>query len=61
MQEQSWSNQRSLSPLHGCGQAVIKCEPDQLTIPNDGCDVWEIHLQHLKFEYKVASGSYGDL
>lgn len=30
-------------------------------IPTDGTDVWEIDLRHLKFEKKVASGSYGDL
>lgn len=61
MQEQSWPSQRALSPLGGFDQAVLKCEPDHLNIPNDGSDVWEIDPQHLKFEYKIASGSYGDL
>ncbi|KAL3514960.1 hypothetical protein ACH5RR_021862 [Cinchona calisaya] len=61
IEEQSWPNQRSLSPLGASGQAVIKCEPDHLTIPTDGSDVWEIDPQHLNFEYKIASGSYGDL
>ena len=61
MQEKSWPNQQFLSPLGGSDQTVIKFEPDQLTIPNDGFDVWEIDPQHLKFEHKVASGSYGDL
>ncbi|CDP14531.1 unnamed protein product [Coffea canephora] len=61
IKEKSWPNQQFLSPLGGSDQTVIKCEPDQLTIPNDGFDVWEIDPQHLKFEHKVASGSYGDL
>ncbi|PKI78657.1 hypothetical protein CRG98_000882 [Punica granatum] len=34
---------------------------DHLSIPNDGNDVWEIDLNHLKFGDKIASGSYGDL
>ncbi|XP_059314442.1 serine/threonine-protein kinase STY46-like [Lycium ferocissimum] len=42
-------------------QDLIKCEFDHLTIPFDGIDVWEIDHQLLKFEYKIASGSYGDL
>ncbi|KAM3376771.1 serine/threonine-protein kinase STY46 isoform X2 [Capsicum galapagoense] len=42
-------------------QDLIKCEFDHLTIPFDGIDVWEIDYQLLKFEYKIASGSYGDL
>ncbi|KAL3539115.1 hypothetical protein ACH5RR_002481 [Cinchona calisaya] len=61
IEEHAWPNQRALSPLGGCDQAVVKCKPDHLAIPNDGSDVWEIDHQHLKFEYKVASGSYGDL
>ncbi|PPR91905.1 hypothetical protein GOBAR_AA28774 [Gossypium barbadense] len=32
-----------------------------VAIPNDGIDVWEIDPRQLKFETKVASGSYGDL
>ncbi|KAH0727623.1 hypothetical protein KY290_003323 [Solanum tuberosum] len=42
-------------------QDLIKSEFDHLTIPFDGIDVWEIDHQLLKFEYKIASGSYGDL
>lgn len=61
IKEKSWPNQQFLSPLGGSVQTVIKCEPDHLSIPNDGLDVWEIDPQHLKFEHKVASGSYGDL
>ncbi|MCD7463304.1 Serine/threonine-protein kinase sty46 [Datura stramonium] len=42
-------------------QDLIKSEFDHLTIPFDGIDVWEIEHRLLKFEYKIASGSYGDL
>ncbi|KAF3434774.1 hypothetical protein FNV43_RR21860 [Rhamnella rubrinervis] len=68
IERQAWTNHRSLSPVFEpetvikCEpETMIKCEPDHLTIPNDGTDVWEIDLKHLKFENKVASGSYGDL
>ncbi|KAE8654350.1 ACT-like protein tyrosine kinase family protein isoform 2 [Hibiscus syriacus] len=36
-------------------------DQNYVAIPNDGIDVWEIDPRHLKFENKVASGSYGDL
>lgn len=58
---QAWSNHRSLSPTSKHEQPRIKCDPDYVAIPNDGTDVWEIDLKYLKFENKVASGSYGDL
>lgn len=35
--------------------------PAHVQIPTDGTDVWEIDFRLLKFESKVASGSYGDL
>lgn len=35
--------------------------PAHVHIPTDGTDVWEIDFRLLKFETKVASGSYGDL
>ncbi|PSS21779.1 Serine/threonine-protein kinase [Actinidia chinensis var. chinensis] len=57
----SWPNHCVLSPLAEPKQTGIKQEPNHLTIPNDGTDVWEIDPQLLKFETKVASGSYGDL
>ncbi|XP_010066311.2 serine/threonine-protein kinase STY46 [Eucalyptus grandis] len=47
--------------LSNVEQTGIKKEHDHLSIPNDGIDVWEIDLNNLKFEKKVASGSYGDL
>lgn len=32
-----------------------------LRIPSDGTDDWEIDHNHLKYNHKVASGSFGDL
>lgn len=57
----SWPQQHSVSPLGEHEQIEIISEPDHVTIPSDGTDVWEIDPQVLKFEKKVASGSYGDL
>ncbi|KAK9074793.1 hypothetical protein SSX86_003111 [Deinandra increscens subsp. villosa] len=34
---------------------------DHVKIPTDGTDVWEIDAKLLKFENKVASGTFGDL
>ncbi|XP_071695955.1 serine/threonine-protein kinase STY17-like [Rutidosis leptorrhynchoides] len=34
---------------------------DHVKIPTDGTDVWEIDAKMLKFENKVASGTFGDL
>ncbi|XP_075477568.1 serine/threonine-protein kinase STY46-like [Primulina tabacum] len=56
-----WPNSQSLHPLDEREKLEIKCESDHLKIPTDGSDVWEIDPQFLKFESKVASGSYGDL
>ncbi|XP_051132708.1 serine/threonine-protein kinase STY46-like [Andrographis paniculata] len=56
-----WSNPYSFPLGNEQDQIKIKCEPDHLAIPHDGTDVWEINPQNLKFEGKVASGSYGDL
>lgn len=55
-----WPNRKSSSPV-GELDITTKCELDRVEIPTDGTDVWEINPRHLKFEHKVASGSYGDL
>lgn len=57
----SWRSQQSSSPLDGEQQPQIESKADHVQIPNDGTDVWEIDPRLLKFESKVASGSYGDL
>ncbi|KZV19164.1 hypothetical protein F511_38460 [Dorcoceras hygrometricum] len=56
-----WPNPQSLPSLGEREKVEFKCESDHLKIPTDGTDVWEIDPQFLKFESKVASGSYGDL
>ncbi|XP_041012334.1 serine/threonine-protein kinase STY46 isoform X2 [Juglans microcarpa x Juglans regia] len=61
IERQAWPNARPSVSVGELDQTVTKCEPDHLTIPNDGTDVWEIDPKHLKFENKIASGSYGDL
>ncbi|GMP64375.1 hypothetical protein CsSME_00025685 [Camellia sinensis var. sinensis] len=61
IEKPSWPDHLLPSSMGDQGQTVIKHEPDHLTIPNDGTDVWEIDPQLLKFESKIAAGSYGDL
>ena len=46
VQKQPWPTYQS-SPVSETENSVIKCEPDHLTIPDDGMDVWEIDLKHL--------------
>lgn len=60
MQRQPWPTLQS-SPVCETDQTRIKREPDHLTIPDDGTDVWEINPRRLNFENLIASGSYGDL
>ncbi|KZV39347.1 hypothetical protein F511_17539 [Dorcoceras hygrometricum] len=54
-------NPHSSSPLSEPEHVGTNCQSDRLEIPTDGIDVWEMDPNLLKFEYKVASGSYGDL
>ena len=61
LQKNSWPNAQNLPSLSEIDPLSIKREADHLTIPSDGTDVWEINPQLLKFESKIASGSYGDL
>ncbi|XP_031495266.1 serine/threonine-protein kinase STY46-like [Nymphaea colorata] len=44
-------------PIKSDAEAI----PSHIKIPVDGNDNWEIDPELLKFESKVASGSYGDL
>ncbi|XP_047308465.1 serine/threonine-protein kinase STY46-like [Impatiens glandulifera] len=60
--QQSWTSTcHPFSHLHQFEQTGVDCGLNHLSIPNDGMDVWEIDPRLLKFETKVASGSYGDL
>ncbi|KAK3029140.1 hypothetical protein RJ639_039695 [Escallonia herrerae] len=58
--EQAWK-QLSLPTTSEHGQTVSVSTTDCVRIPTDGTDVWEINANLLKFENKVASGSFGDL
>uniref|UniRef100_A0A6N2LKP4 non-specific serine/threonine protein kinase n=1 Tax=Salix viminalis TaxID=40686 RepID=A0A6N2LKP4_SALVM len=60
-ENEAWSNHHSSSPTSDHEQPRIKYDANHVAIPNDGTDVWEIDPKYLKFENKVASGSYGDL
>lgn len=55
----SWSNKHA-SPTE-LGNSGVMLMPDQVNIPVDGIDVWEIDLTLLKFEQKIAAGSFGEL
>lgn len=55
------SSQHQVSPVDEPDQARKKHELDNFTIPNDGTDVWEIDIKHLKYGTQIASGSYGEL
>ncbi|KAI5077479.1 hypothetical protein GOP47_0007303 [Adiantum capillus-veneris] len=55
-----WSRVCISSPHEPVPQAKTP-DVDFLRIPSDGTDDWEIDHNHLKFNQKVASGSFGDL
>ncbi|XP_052308804.1 serine/threonine-protein kinase STY17 isoform X2 [Populus trichocarpa] len=59
--DQCFPNQLSVSLVGEQNKTGVKSLLDNVQIPSDGTDVWEIHTSQLKVENKVASGSYGDL
>ncbi|XP_056169934.1 serine/threonine-protein kinase STY46-like isoform X2 [Syzygium oleosum] len=59
IEKHSWPEHGS--PKIELPQTAIKLERDHVSIPSDGTDVWELDPRCLKFETKIASGSYGDL
>ncbi|WCJ39939.1 ACT-like protein tyrosine kinase family protein [Euphorbia peplus] len=61
IERHNWPSNHSSSPTSELEKIQIKSDADYVAIPSDGTDVWEIDPQNLKFENKVASGSYGDL
>jgi len=61
MQKQAWLKPHPWSPKLENVEAAEEPLPEHVQIPTDGTDVWEIDFRLLKFENKVASGSYGDL
>ncbi|XP_026393985.1 serine/threonine-protein kinase STY46-like [Papaver somniferum] len=58
-----WSKSQvhPVSSIDNHEQSGSEQTSDHVKIPTDGTDVWEIDAAQLKFENKVASGSYGDL
>ncbi|KAL6506657.1 hypothetical protein OROHE_022489 [Orobanche hederae] len=58
---ESTSKPDLLSPAGGQGHSVFMLPTNHVEIPYDGSDVWEIDASLLRFEYKIASGSNGDL
>ncbi|KAK1303427.1 Serine/threonine-protein kinase HT1 [Acorus calamus] len=56
-----WIKPLSLSSIAEQAQTTMESRSEHVQIPCDGVDVWEIDAKLLKFESKVASGSYGDL
>jgi hypothetical protein len=61
MQYRAWPLVQSL-PV-GMGRQVPddSTSSDFVQIPADSTDVWEVDPRLLKFEQKIASGSFGDL
>ncbi|KAL9393858.1 hypothetical protein Peur_013143 [Populus x canadensis] len=59
--DQCFPNQLSVSLIGEQNKTGVKSLLDNVQIPSDGTDVWEIDTSQLKVENKVASGSYGDL
>ncbi|KAL5706311.1 Serine/threonine-protein kinase sty46 [Ranunculus cassubicifolius] len=55
------SSRESLSAISEQDATPIEVDSDHVKIPSDETDVWEIDVRMLKFDKKVASGSYGDL
>nr|AFC37605.1 serine threonine protein kinase [Piper colubrinum] len=61
IEKQMWLKPRSGLSIANIGKTCLSTASDHVEIPSDGTDVWEIDVRKLKFENKVASGSYGDL
>lgn len=61
IEKQTWLKPHPWSPKIENEEAALEPLPHHVQIPTDGTDVWEIDFRLLKFENKVASGSYGDL
>ncbi|XP_068646104.1 serine/threonine-protein kinase STY46-like [Aristolochia californica] len=61
IEKQAWVKPHKVTACKEQGQISNKSVPEHVKIPTDGTDVWEIDIRLLRFENKVASGSYGDL
>ncbi|KAL6492993.1 hypothetical protein OROGR_032752 [Orobanche gracilis] len=58
---ESTSKQELLFPAGGQGHSGFMLPPNHVELPYDESDVWESDASLLRFEYKIASGSSGDL
>lgn len=54
-------NQVLLSPKKELVKAGINFTTNQVDITSNGSEAWEIDAALLKYEYKIATGSTGDL
>ncbi|XP_038705280.1 serine/threonine-protein kinase STY46-like isoform X2 [Tripterygium wilfordii] len=61
IEKHPWSKGNAIYPLWEQKQNKIKLISNQVNIPADGIDVWEIDASLLIYENKIATGSYGDL
>ncbi|KAK1322125.1 Serine/threonine-protein kinase HT1 [Acorus calamus] len=61
LQKQTWIKPFSPFSIPEQTQISLESVSEHVQIPSDGVDVWEIDASLLKFENKIASGSYGDL
>ncbi|KAG9441756.1 hypothetical protein H6P81_017610 [Aristolochia fimbriata] len=61
VEKQAWVRPHKLTAVKEQGRTSVESVPEHVKIPTDGTDVWEIDIRLLRFENKVASGSYGDL
>ncbi|KAL2457651.1 ACT-like protein tyrosine kinase family protein [Forsythia ovata] len=59
--EQPFPDKHSLSAINQNNLKEPEFISEHVKIPTDGTDVWEIDTRLLKFDSKVASGSFGDL
>ncbi|PHU30186.1 hypothetical protein BC332_02279 [Capsicum chinense] len=61
MEKQPVLNQDLLFPQKEFIQTGINVTADHVDTPSNGSEAWEIDNAQLKYEYKIATGSTGDL
>ena len=61
LQKHFWLKSHAIYHVRELEQTGNKLVPSHVNIPASGNDVWEIDTSLLKYERKLASGSYGDL
>ncbi|XVE94479.1 hypothetical protein REPUB_Repub02eG0012600 [Reevesia pubescens] len=61
VEKHSWLKSHAIYHVRELQQTGNKLVSSHVNIPASGSDVWEIDTSLLKYESKLASGSYGDL